>query len=139
MHNSINHEWFMSKKIQKTIVLLIPRVAAASFSTLPSVRSSIIPSIRSPRAFYYSEAEIAGTSQRWVALTFSSVNQMSRHWDVETCCQFFSLFSLQFQNDYENHPFHLQCTHDPKIRYRAIMHLFRYKIELKRGKDAGMT
>ena len=89
--------------MQKIIVLLIPRVAAASFSVLPSVRSSIIPSIRSPRAFYYSEAEIAGTSRRWVALTFSSVDQTSRRCDVTTlarrdagtsrrCCQFFSLF-----------------------------------------------
>ena len=98
------------------------------------------PPIRSPHAFYDSGAKITEMSRRGGvatlsrSFTFSSVDQTSRR-----CCQFSPSSSLQFQNDSKNHPFHLQCTHDPKIRYRAIMHLFRYKIELKRRKDVGMT
>ena len=72
-------------------------------------------------------------------LTFSSVDQASRRCDVTTLLLVFHFFFLQFQKATENHPIHLQCTQDPKIKYRAIMHLLKYKIELKHSKDVGMT
>ena len=87
------------------------------------------------------------------SLTFTIVDQTSRRhniatsrrWNVamlprrDVAAGFFTSSSLHFQKASENHPIHLQCTQDPKIRYRVIMHLLIYKIELKHNKDAGMT
>ena len=78
------------------------------------------------------------------SLTLTSVDQTSQHWNVMTLegrdvyWVFTSSFS-HFQKASKNYHIHLQCTKDLKIRYRAIMHLLIYNIELKLSKDAGMT
>ena len=108
------------------------------------------------RAFYNSDAGITETSRRHNvatlgrSLTLIVVDQTSRRCNVTTlehrdfgtsrrCCLVFTSSSSHFQKSSKNHHIHLQCTQDPKIRYRVIMYLLIYKIELKRSKDADMT
>ena len=98
------------------------------------------------------------TSRCWniatlgLSLTFTIVDQTSQCCNVTTlerrdvgtsrrCCwvSTSSSSSSYFHKASENHHIHLQCTQDPKIIYRAIMHSLIYKIELKRSKDVDMT
>ena len=83
------------------------------------------------------------TSQRHDAGTLQrhDIGTSQRH-DARTsrrCYWVFNSSSLNFQKAPEKHLMHLQCTQDPRIRYRAIMHLLINKIELKRSKNADMT
>ena len=63
----------------------------------------------------------------------------SRRCNVATCHGSSPLHLHISKKASKNRHFHLQCTQDPKIRYRVIMHLFKYRIVLKCSKDAGMT
>ena len=62
---------------------------------------------------------------------------MLQHRDVPAGC---SLLLLHISNKLMiTTIFTCNAQKTQEIRYRAIMHLLIYKIELKRSKDAGMT
>ena len=130
------HESFQSLGL---LLLRFPLLVCTSFDNLKNWVSY---------AFYNYDARIAETSQRrnvttsGRSLTLNVVDQTSRRCNVtmlERRDVPFTSFSSHFPKASENHHIHLQCTKDPKTKYRAIVHLLIYKIELKRSKDVDMT